>query len=138
MRVDHFAYQQATRVASFGLLLQLAIGLTLLLYGLLGRDTSMVFASFYVLIGIGVWVALIVVFHQHRLERLEALEEDELREARPDASIFEASREETGLAARRLWQMHKWMLPIASLLVAGLLILLAVLSFDRVTARRTQ
>lgn len=129
MRVDHFAYQQATRVASFGLLLQLALGLTLLLYGLLGRDTSMVFASFYVLIGIGVWIALIVVFHQHRLERLEALEEDELREARPDASIFEASREETGLAARRLWQMHKWMLPIASLLVAGLLILLSILSF---------
>ena len=129
MRVDHFAYQQATRVAGFGLLLQLGIGLTLLLYGLLGRDTSMVFSSFYVLIGIGVWIALIVVFHQHRLERLEALEEDELREARPDASIFDASREETGLAARRLRQMHKWMLPIASLLVAGLLILLSVLAF---------
>ena len=129
MRVDHFAYQQATRVAGFGLLLQLGIGLTLLLYGLLGRDTSMVFASFYVLIGLGVWIALIVVFHQHRLERLEALEEDELREARPDASIFDASREETGLAARRLRQMHKWMLPIASLLVAGLLVLLAVLAF---------
>jgi len=129
MRVDHFAYQQATRVSGFGLLLQLAIGLTLLLFGLLGRDTSMVIGSFYVLVGIGVWVALIVVFHQHRLERLESLEEDELREARPDASIFDASRDETGLASRRLMQMHKWMLPIVSLLVASLLILLSVLTF---------
>ena len=41
MRVDHFAYQQATRVAGFGLLFQLAIGLTLMLYGIIGRDTTM-------------------------------------------------------------------------------------------------
>ncbi len=129
MRVDHFAYQQATRVASFGLLLQVAIGLTLLLFGLLGRDTSMVIGSFYVLSGIVVWVGLIVAFHQHRLERLEALEDDELREAAPDASIFEASREETGVAAKRLRQMHKWMLPIASLLVAAILITLATMTF---------
>jgi regulator of protease activity HflC (stomatin/prohibitin superfamily) len=129
MRVDHFAYQQATRVAGFGLLLQLVIGLTMLLFGLLGRDSTLVIGSFYPLVGLIIWVVLIVVFHQHRLERLEALEEDELREARPDASIFEASREESGMAARRLRQMHKWMVPIASLLVAGLLVLLAVLTF---------
>ena len=129
MRVDHFAYQQATRVAGFGLLLQVAIGLTLLLFGLLGRDTSMVIGSLYALSGIVVWVGLIVAFHQHRLERLEALEDDELREAAPDASIFEASREETGVAAKRLRQMHKWMLPIASLLVATILITLATMTF---------
>ena len=129
MRVDHFAYQQATRVAGFGLLLQLVIGLTMLLFGLLGRDSTLVIGSFYPLVGLIIWIVLIVVFHQHRLERLEALEEDELREARPDASIFETSREESGMAARRLRQMHKWMVPIASLLVAGLLILLAVLTF---------
>ena len=33
MRVDHFAYQQATRVAGFGLLLQLIIGLTMSVFG---------------------------------------------------------------------------------------------------------
>ncbi|MEE2681616.1 MAG: SPFH domain-containing protein [Planctomycetota bacterium] len=129
MRVDHFAYQQATRVAGFGLLLQLVIGLTMLLFGLLGRDSTLVIGSFYPLVGLIIWIVLIVVFHQHRLERLEALEEDELREARPDASIFEASREESGMAARRLRQMHKWMVPIASLLAAGLLILLSILTF---------
>ena len=129
MRVDHFAYQQATRVAGFGLLLQLLISLTLLLFGLLGRDSTFVIGSFYPLVGLLIWVVLIVVFHQHRLERLEALEEDELREARPDASIFETSREETGVAGRRLRKMHKWLVPIASLVVSGLLILLAILTF---------
>lgn len=129
MRVDHFAYQQATRVAGFGLLLQLAIGLTLLLFGLLGRDSTLVIGSFYPLVGLLVWIVLIIVFQQHRLERLEALEEDELREARPDASIFEASREETGIAARRLRKMHKWIVPTASLATAGLLVLLSIMTF---------
>jgi len=129
MRVDHFAYQQATRVAGFGLLFQLGIGLTLLLYGLIGRDTTMTIGSLYVLTGILVWVSLIVVFYQHRLERLEALEESELRDTRPDASIFTESRSETGLAARRLQQMYKWLLPISSLLVSALLVTLAMVTF---------
>lgn len=130
MRVDHFVYQQATRVAGFGLLLQVAIGLTLLLYGIVGGDTTMLVGSFFVLTGIFAWVSLIIVFHQHRLERLESLEEDELRSARPDASIFDASREETGLAARRLKQMHKWLLPLVSLLIVGCLTVLAVWTFS--------
>ena len=129
MRVDQFAYQQATRVAGFGLLFQLAIGLTLLLYGIIGRDSTMAISALYVLTGVIVWLSLIVVFHQHRLERLETLEESELREARPDASIFDASREETGLAARRLRQMYKWMLPIASLLAASLLVIFSAMTF---------
>ena len=129
MRVDHFAYQQATRVAGFGLLFQLAIGLTLLLYGIIGRDSTMAISALYVLTGVIVWLSLIVVFHQHRLERLETLEESELRDARPDASIFDVSREETGLAARRLRQMYKWMLPIASLLAATLLVVFSIMTF---------
>ena len=129
MRVDHFAYQQATRVAGFGLLFQLAIGLTLMLYGIIGRDTTMTIGALYALTGILVWISLIVVFHQHRLERLETLEESELRDARPEASIFNTSRDESGLASRRLRQMYRWMLPIASLLVAGILILLSVMTF---------
>ena len=36
MRTDHFAYQQATRVAGLGFLLQLALGLVLLIWGLVG------------------------------------------------------------------------------------------------------
>ena len=75
MRTDHLAYQQATRVAGFGLLLQLGIGLVMLAYGFIFADTTFQIASMPILVGGVVWVSLVIVFHQHRLERLEALDE---------------------------------------------------------------
>ena len=92
MRTDHFAYQQATRVAAFGLLLQLTIGLLMLIWGITGSDTSFEIGSTYVLPGCLVWIGLMVVFHQHRLERLESLERDELASDRgaDESGLFEA------------------------------------------------
>ena len=90
MRNDHFVYQQATRVAALGLFLQAAIALTLLIFGLNAKDTTFVFASFYVFIGILVWGGLVIVFHQHRLERIESLEADELAAQRESTgSVFD-------------------------------------------------
>ncbi|MHC4652605.1 MAG: hypothetical protein ACYTES_17335, partial [Planctomycetota bacterium] len=118
MRVDHHAYRKATRVAGFGLFLQAAIGLTLLLFGVIGGDTVFQFASYYVFGGLLVWLSLIVIFYQHTHARLEALEEDELAAARGGAgSVFEAGREEGRVAARRLRLMHQWLMPAVSLLV---------------------
>ena len=118
MRVDHQAYRKATRVAAFGLCLQVAMGLTLLLFGILGGDTVFQFASYYVFGGLLVWLSLIVVFHQHTQERLEALEQDEIADARGGAgSVFEAGREEERVAARRLRLMHHWLMPAVSLVV---------------------
>ncbi len=124
MRIDHYAYQQATRVAGFGLLLQIMIGLTLLIFGRISHDTTFQYAAYYVLTGILVWVALIVIFQQHKLERLEALEADELAALRGSGtSVFESEGEDLKVASRRLRLMHKWLMPIVSVLVAGLLVL---------------
>ncbi|MHC5023917.1 MAG: SPFH domain-containing protein [Planctomycetota bacterium] len=126
MRTDHHAFQRATRVAGFGLLLQAAIGLILLVFGLAApsRDTTFLFASAFVLCGVLAWLGLIIVFYQHTLERLESLEEDELASARGETgSIFEGI-DETRVAARRLALMHKWLMPALSLLLVGLLGLL--------------
>ena len=122
MRTDHLAYQQATRVAGMGFLLQAAIGLIMLVYGFIFQDSAFQVASEPILVGTLVWIALIVVFHQHRLDRLEALERDDLAAERGEqaAGIFEEG--ETDVAARRLRIMHTWLMPIASLLVAGLLV----------------
>jgi regulator of protease activity HflC (stomatin/prohibitin superfamily) len=89
-------------------------------------DTAMLFGSISILCGLLVWVSLIVVFHQHKLERLEALEEDELAAMRPGGktSVFEAERGATGVAARRLELMHKWLMPAVSVLLAAVLALL--------------
>ena len=123
MRTDHLAYQQATRVAGFGLLLQLAIGLVLLVYGVIFADSTFTIASMPVLCGLIVWAALIVVFHQHRLERLESLERDELAAERgAEAGIFNEG--DTDVAARRLRLMHTWLMPAASLLLATLLVIM--------------
>ena len=92
MRTDHFAFQRATKVAGIGLLMQIVIGIGLLIFGMLSdpRDTPLIFASLFVLPGILVWLGLVIVYHQHKLERLESLEEDELAEARGEAkSVFD-------------------------------------------------
>jgi len=122
MRHDHFAYQQATRVAGIGILLQAAMALGVFLFGRIGQDTTLVFGAVFVAIGILPWVALTVVFHQHRLERLEALENDEIAAIRGDArSVFEGDREQGTAAAARLRLMHQWLMPIVSVLYATLL-----------------
>lgn len=127
MRTDHFAYQQATRVASFGLIFQLILGVAMLIWGIAGEDTSFEIASLYILPGCLVWIGLMVIFHQHRLERLEALERDELANERggEESALFEEG--EVDVAARRLRLMHTWMMPAVSLLVV---ILLTTFSWD--------
>ena len=126
MRQDHFAYQQATRVAGIGILLQAAMALGVFLFGRLGEDTTLVFGAAFVAIGILPWVALTVVFHQHRLERLEVLENDEIAAIRGDArSVFEGDREQSTAAAIRLRLMHQWLMPLVSLAYAALLALAA-------------
>lgn len=136
MRTDHFAYQRATKVAGFGLLLQIAIGILLLVFGMVSapRDTPFIFASLYILPGVIIWLGLVIVFHQHKLERLESLEEDELAATRggltgrgDTVSVFDQSREESRVAGRRLAMMHKWFMPALSLLMVVVLTLLAVL-----------
>ena len=128
MRTDHFAYQRATKVAGVGLLMQIVIGIGLLVFGMLSSppDLPLIYAALYVLPGVLVWLGLVIVFHQHKLERLESLEEDELAAARGTTkSVFDQSREESRVAERRLGLMHKWFLPGLSLLLVALLVLLA-------------
>jgi membrane protease subunit HflK len=126
MRIDHHAYQRATRVAGFGLMMQIGIAVLLLLFGSIARDTPSFLASLFALPGILVWLGLVIIFHQHKLERLEALEEDELTATRAAAgSFFERAADETRVSARRLALMHKWLMPSLSILIAIVLLGLA-------------
>ncbi len=119
MRIDHHAYQQATRVAGMGLLVQGAMGLTLLVFGLMAGDSPMAAAALVVLLGLLPWGGLVALFHQHKLERLEALEEDELAAGRTDlSSVFEREGGEIRVAARRLERMHAVFMPVLSIVVA--------------------
>jgi regulator of protease activity HflC (stomatin/prohibitin superfamily) len=126
MRIDHFAYQQATRVSGFGLILQLVIGLLVLIFARVQSDTTLTWVSLMVLTGALAWIALVITFHQHRLERLEELETEELAATRGDRqSVFEAGAADARVAARRLELMHRVLVPAASMLMAGAYTLLA-------------
>ncbi len=127
MRTDHHAYQRAARVSAFGLLLQAGIGLTLLILGRLLGDTTLQFASYYVLVGGLIWISLIVLFQQHKLEQLEALEHDEFDEEGFSAGSAFASEadEDIRVARKRLRRLHQIGMPIASLVIATVLGLLA-------------
>jgi modulator of FtsH protease HflK len=130
MRIDHFSYQQASRVSVLGFALQCVIGIVLLVFGRLAGDTILVVASTEVLCGLPVWAALAVVFHQHRLERLESFEREELAQSRGE-TIFQSSALDQDAAARRLGQMHRWLMPLVSLSVALLLFGLGMWNWSR-------
>ena len=128
MRIDHHAYRKATRVAGFGFLLQAVAAIILLIFSLgmfgsLERDLVLGYASIYLFGGLFVWLSLIAVFYQHTQERLESLEDDELAadQSAAGSSLFASGREHEKVAARRLRLMHKWLMPIVSLLVVAYL-----------------
>lgn len=135
MRIDHFAYQRAARIAGVGLLAQVALALILLLFGVLAGDSLFTAGSLFVWTGVLVWLGLLVVFHQHRQERLEALEIDELASGRPDReSFFQSAEDEIRVASRRLAFMYRWVMPIVSLVTAGLLVLIGILDLKFLAA----
>jgi regulator of protease activity HflC (stomatin/prohibitin superfamily) len=128
---DQFVYRQATRVCGIGLGIQLLLGTFLAIFGRMAGDSAITLASFYVLIGTLPWLALVVLFHQHSLERLEALENEELEQLRASGrSVFEGGREQTDVASRRLASMHRWLMPTISAFVALALALLSYLTID--------
>ncbi len=134
MRIDHIAYQRASSVSVLGLFLQLVMGLLLLIYGRSAGDVAFEVASLFALATMPVWIVLAVVFHQHRLERLESMEREDLITARGDATIFERSTGEQDAAARRLRMMHQWLVPSGSLLVAALLAGFGYFNWTRLAA----
>jgi len=123
MTQDPVAFRRATAVSLIGFLIQLVITLGLLVYGVLAGDGLAITGFAYCSTGLLVWVTLAVLFHQHRLERLEAIESEALAErGGAAASIFEESAEDLQVAARRLAWMHRYLAPGISLVVAVLLI----------------
>src|SRR5690606_12399176 len=79
-------------------------------------------AAAFVLIGVVAWLALAVVYDQHRRERLEALEAEAFAASDAAASsVFEESARDLRVAANRLRWMQRFLLPGVSLLIGALL-----------------
>ncbi|MFM7052226.1 MAG: SPFH domain-containing protein [Planctomycetota bacterium] len=120
MRIDHHAYQRATGVAAAGLFAQLAIALLYLVFGKSTGDSAAVIASAWVFSGTVVWLGLILLFHQHRLERLESLEMEGGSRLDGDGRLF--TPDEARVARRRLGLVSSVLMPAMSILYALLLV----------------
>ncbi len=130
MRIDHHAYQRATGVAAAGLFVQIAIALLLLVFGKTTgpagadgaslSDSATVIASSWAFAGTIVWLGLVLLFHQHRLERLEALEFEAGPRVDDEGRLF--ATDEARVARRRLELMHSVLMPVLSLAYAALLV----------------
>lgn len=127
---DHLSYQRATTISAFGLAIQLVLAVSMLVYGVLGGDYAAIFGSVPMFFGVPIWIALALVFHQHKLERLEAIETDAFRESNAaQSSVFDEVGSDQVVQASRLAWMHRLVLPILSIVIGVFAVLLALVLF---------
>jgi modulator of FtsH protease HflK len=129
MKADHLSFKRASSVSMLGLAIQIAVTLVLLLFGIYGRDNAAFSASFFSMIGVLVWLVLLLLFDQHRRERLEALEAEAMAEE-ASTSVFEEGATDLRIAARRLQTWYRFVIPAMSLVISASLILLGLWRFN--------
>ncbi len=127
MRGDFERYKKASGLSIVGVVLQLALGAALLVYGLLSlTDAAAQWAAAFAGAGALAWLVLAIVYDQHRRERLEALEAEAVSVQRGGTSVFESRGEEFKVAGKRLAGMYRWLLPIVSVVLAVALVGLGI------------
>ena len=128
MKADHLSFKRASSVSMLGLAIQIAISLVLFFYGYYSGDRAAFSASFLSLVGVLVWLVLLLLFDQHRRERLEAMEAEALAEE-ANSSVFEEGAADLRLASRRLQTWYRFVIPIVSILIGATLIALGYWRF---------
>jgi regulator of protease activity HflC (stomatin/prohibitin superfamily) len=129
---DHLSYQRASTISAFGLAIQLALAIAMVVYGALGGDYAATFGAIPMFFGVPIWIALLLVFHQHKLERLEAIETEAFRESNASqASVFDEVGADQVVQASRLAWMHRLLLPVLSVVLGLVAIVLALVLLFR-------
>ncbi len=123
MSHDQQAYQRGVSASLLGGAVQLVVAAVLLLLTWWLDSAVLRAAVWHAFGGVGVWVVLAIVYQQHKLERIEALETEQLQQRHgADSSIFQTSADDLSVARRRLERMVRWALPAFSLATAGYLV----------------
>lgn len=135
MKADPQAYRSAVVTSFAGFVVQLTLAIVILIYAAIAKDEVAETIFYFLLTGLPIWVSLMLVFHQHRLERREAIEAEMYAESSAaQASVFEGIDNDLRVAAKRLAWMHKALLPFVSVLVGGLLIGIGLWRFQYLTS----
>ncbi|MEX2672309.1 MAG: SPFH domain-containing protein [Phycisphaeraceae bacterium] len=119
MSQDQQTYSRAANAALVGLIAQLALAILVALLGLYADAPALHAATWYFFGGLPIWIMLLVLYHQHRLERVEALEAEQLAKADArTAALFEEAGQQLQLARKRLDNLYRIGLPTVSILLA--------------------
>ena len=123
MALDQQSYARARNAALGGLVIQAGLFLATLVTAYYTASPLLFAMTWHVLAGVPVWIILWMIFNQHRLERIEALEAEQLSRAdAATATIFTENADDLQLARRRLDNLYKWGVPAVSLLIAVFLV----------------
>jgi len=123
MSHDQQSYRRAANAVLIGLAIQVLLTILTALTGLYADSTAINAIAWYFLGGVPIWVILWVVYNQHRLERVEALETEQLAaQDAQAAALFDEAGQQLQIAQKRLDNLYKYGLNIVSLLVSFYLI----------------
>jgi modulator of FtsH protease HflK len=139
MNKDQQTYQRGVSASLLGLAIQLIV--TALLIGLWGWSKSEVLmsAALHAAGGLGLWAALLIVFQQHKLERIESLEAEQIRRRHGgDTSIFETSADDLAVAQKRLRWLYRWLVPAVGLATSSYLIIVGALLIQQYRGKQAE
>lgn len=119
MTDDQQTYSRATSAALLGLATQLVFAIIVAGLGLYAQSSALHAGAWYLFGGLPIWVALWMLYNQHRLERLEALEAEQLaQEDARAAALFDEAGHNLATARKRLDGFYKWGLNVVAISVA--------------------
>ncbi|MEM8737961.1 MAG: SPFH domain-containing protein [Planctomycetota bacterium] len=119
MAEEQQTYQRAASTALLGLATQLGLAVVVAGLGLYAQSQALHAATWYLFGGLPIWLTLWMLYHQHRLERREALEAEQLsREDARAAALFDEAGHNLATARKRLEGFYKWGLNAVSVTVA--------------------
>ncbi|MEM7577315.1 MAG: SPFH domain-containing protein [Planctomycetota bacterium] len=123
MTADQLTYRRAATAALAGLGVQLLLTILIGVMTIWTGSHAFTAATWHLLGGGILWGALWLIYNQHRRERVEALEADELAaSAGSDTTMFDEAGHELALSRKRLEGFYAWGLNVVSITAAVFLL----------------
>jgi len=125
--ISHRPEYRARTVALIGLAFEVILSAFFVVLTVWGKSEALRALSLLTGTGNLVWLFLVLIYHQRVLVQEEAFETEQLRRERASGAgtetIFDVADEQLLLARRRLQWMYRWVLPVFTVAVIGLLAL---------------
>lgn len=117
-QADEHTFKRATTAAALGLVAQVILLIAVGLIGVFTDARAVHSATWYLLGGVPLWIILWMLYNQYRLERLEALETEELAKDSTQSALFAEADQQLAIARNRLEKINKYGLNIVSAIIA--------------------